>query len=209
MPSSARTTIEKWNRKLHFYLGLYFIFFLWLFLLTGLMLNHGDWRIARAAVQRRDPAYERLLTPPAGGTDIDRARDVMRQLNFTGEPDVVSSAPGSFAFHVARPKDAFQVKVDLTTGRASVDQFANSPLAAFRIFHTFNGSKYNQPDTHRDWMMTTMWVITMDALAIGLILMVLGSYYMWFRLKRTHRLGWIVLGSGVAMCAVFLVGLAE
>ena len=34
---------EFWNRKLHYYLGLYFLFFLWLFSLTGLMLNHQQW----------------------------------------------------------------------------------------------------------------------------------------------------------------------
>ena len=35
--------LDVWNRKLHYYLGLYFLFFLWLFSLTGLMLNHQQW----------------------------------------------------------------------------------------------------------------------------------------------------------------------
>ena len=39
----ANSTLELWNRKLHYYLGLYFLFFLWLFSLTGLMLNHQQW----------------------------------------------------------------------------------------------------------------------------------------------------------------------
>ena len=42
MPSSGKA-FEVWNRKLHYYLGLYFLFFLWLFSLTGLMLNHQQW----------------------------------------------------------------------------------------------------------------------------------------------------------------------
>ena len=42
MPSFVNT-FEFWNRKFHYYLGLYFLFFLWLFSLTGLMLNHQQW----------------------------------------------------------------------------------------------------------------------------------------------------------------------
>ena len=54
----------------------------------------------------------------------------------------------------------------------------------------------NQPATHRDWILTTVWVVAMDALAIGLVVMVFGSYYMWYLLKRRHALGWIVLAGG-------------
>jgi hypothetical protein len=206
MPSSAKLIFEKWNRKIHFYLGLYFLFFLWLFLLSGLMLNHGNWSVSRAANQRRESQFERTVSVPAG-TDIDRGRNLMHQLGLMGEPEFpTSQAPGVFAFQVGQPKDASQVKVDLATGRASGTHFANSALAVFRIFHTFSGSKYNQPETHRDWILTTIWVVSMDALAIGLVVMVLGSYYMWFRLKRTHTLGWIVLGCGFASCAMFFIG---
>ena len=206
MPSSARAAFEKWNRKSHFYLGLYFVFFLWLFLLSGLMLNHGSWSIARAAIQRREARVERQVVLPSEANELDRVRNLMRQLNLSGEPDIpLSQTPGIFAFQVGRPRDANQVKVDLRTGRASVDHFTNTPLAVFRIFHTFSGSKYNQPETHRDWVLTTMWVIAMDALAIGLIVMVVGSYYMWYRLKRTHTLGFIVLAAGFATCAMFFL----
>ena len=44
----------------------------------------------------------------------------------------------------------------------------------------------------------------MDALAAGLIVMVLGSYYMWFRFKRrTLPLGVVTLAAGWACCAAF------
>jgi len=46
----------------------------------------------------------------------------------------------------------------------------------------------------------------MDALAGGLIVMVLGSYYMWWRLKKRKALGVVVLFAGAASCAVFLFG---
>jgi hypothetical protein len=205
MPSSASTLFETWNRKLHYYLGLYFLFFLWLFLLTGLLLNHGRWAMAQAANQRRETRYEQSVRPPAGDTDRARAQDLAAQLHLTGEIDLPATPqlPGHFDFNVARPKDASQVKVDLVQENASIQHFDNGGWAAFRIFHTFSGSRFNAPDTHRDWIVTTVWVIAMDALSAGLVVMVLGSYYMWYCLKRRHALGFVVLAAGFGCCALF------
>jgi hypothetical protein len=205
MLSSASPVFETWNRKLHYYLGLYFLFFLWLFLLTGLLLNHGRWALAQAANQRRETRYEESVRPPAGEMDRARAQDVAAQLRLTGEIDLPATPqlPGHFDFNVARPKDASQVKVDLGERKASIQHFDNGGWATFRIFHTFSGSRFNAPDTHRDWIVTTVWVIAMDALSAGLIVMVLGSYYMWYRLKRRHALGFVVLAAGFGCCALF------
>jgi hypothetical protein len=72
-------------------------------------------------------------------------------------------------------------------------------------FHTFSGSRFNTPG-ERDWILTTIWVVAMDALAAGLVIMVLSSYYMWYRLKRTHALGCAALIAGFASCALFFSG---
>src|SRR5438874_2438016 len=85
MPPSASAQFEKWNRKIHYYLGLYLLFFLWLFLLTGLMLNHGSWPVARTAVQRREARFERPITVSRAATDIERVRDYMDQFGITGD----------------------------------------------------------------------------------------------------------------------------
>ena len=47
----------------------------------------------------------------------------------------------------------------------------------------------------------------MDALSAGLVIMVLGSYYMWWRLKRRHALGLVVLAAGIISASVFVTGL--
>jgi hypothetical protein len=204
MRSSGKALFEKWNRKLHYYLGLYFLFFLWLFSLTGLLLNHGQWAMAMAANERRETKYEQTIPPPAGQTDLARARDVMRQLNLTGEINWPASQQlGQLAFNVSRPIDASQVRVDLNENRAVVQHFDNSGMATFRIFHTFSGSRYNDT-AQRDWIVTTVWVLAMDALAAGLIVMVFGSYYMWYRLKARHTVGLVALGAGIVSCTAFL-----
>ncbi len=46
----------------------------------------------------------------------------------------------------------------------------------------------------------------MDALSAGLIVMVLGSYYLWYRFKRKSLgLGIFTLAAGYASCALFFL----
>ena len=204
MPSSVET-LASWNRKLHYYLGLYFLLFLWLFSLTGLMLNHQQW--FRDLYARQEEASEQLIETPQGQTRPEQTRDLMRQLGLRGEVDWPPSQPvGHLDFTVARPNGSAQVRVDLNAKRAYVKEFKNGRLHAFQIFHTFSGTRFNQPASQRDWVVTSIWVIAMDALATGLIVMVLGSYYMWWRLKKRKAVGIAVLGAGLAACLIFVTG---
>lgn len=205
--SSLRPVVESWNRRLHYYIGLYFLFFIWLFSLTGLLLNHPGW--ARHAADRRaESREERAVEIADGAHPREQTRRVMQQLGLEGEPDwPASMPPGRLHFNVSRPRDAASVRVDLATRVASIQRFENTGYAAFRIFHTFNGSRYNAPEMYRDWVWTTVWTVLMDAFAAGLLIMVFGSYYMWYRLKRTHGLGLAVLGAGILACGFFVFGL--
>jgi hypothetical protein len=197
--------LEIWNRKLHYYLGLYFLFFLWLFSLTGLMLNHQQW--FTDLYERGRTSYDVPIERLAGDTQLELTRDAMRQLSLHGEIDWPAAQPvGHLDFSVSRPNGSAQVRVDVNAKKAYVREFDNGHLHAFQIFHTFSGSRFNQPASQRDWIMTSIWVFAMDALSAGLIVMVLGSYYMWWRLKKRKAPGAIVLCAGVASCAVFLIG---
>lgn len=203
---SMARVFETWNRKLHYYLGLYFLFFLWLFSLTGLMLNHQQW--FRDLYNRSETRLQLSIETPLGDTMLEQARDVMQQLGLQGEIDWPATQPAwHIDFTVSRPNGAAQVRVDLTAKKAYIRQFENGRLHAFQIFHTFSGSRFNQPTSQRDWIVTSLWVWAMDALALGLIVMVFGSYYMWWQLKKRKALGVAVLTGGVATCGVFVAGL--
>lgn len=201
----AAKALETWNRKLHYYLGLYFLFFLWLFSLTGLMLNHQQW--FRDLYERRETKYDTPIEAPAGDSQVARTRDAMRQLKLEGEIDWPAAQPvGHLDFSVSRPNGSAQVRVDVNAKKAYVREFENGHFHAFQIFHTFSGSRFNQPASQRDWIMTSVWVFAMDAFAAGLIVMVLGSYYMWWRLKKRKAVGLSALAAGFAICGMFVAG---
>ena len=170
------------------------------------MLNHQQW--FRNLYERAQSSHEFSIETPAGDTVVEQARDVMRQLNLQGEIDFPVSQPvWHIDFSVSRPNGASQVRVDLSAKHAYVRELQNGWLHAFQIFHTFSGSRFNQPASERDWIVTSVWVWAMDALAAGLIVMVVGSYYMWWRLKPRKTVGMAVLTLGFVSCGVFVAGL--
>lgn len=207
-PGRFDAVFDKWNRRIHYYLGLYFLLFLWLFSFTGLLLNHPRWTLS-AIPNEANPPVERAIELPSGGTGLARASDVCRQLGLRGEIEwpQAPQMPGRLDFSIVYPKAAAQIKVDLVQKRATVLEVDRNTWSALRIMHTFSGSRYNSPRMSRDWVVTSLWVLAMDALAAGLLVMVVGSYYMWYRLKRKRMLGWIVLAAGSLSCVLFVFGL--
>ncbi len=210
MPLSTNRDWEAWNRKLHFYLGLYFLFFLWLFAFTGLLLNHSNWQFAQFWPERVETSFERSVQLSTSDSNIEQATDIMRQLELTGEIDWPTQAPvpGQLNFAVNRPGTLNRVSVDLAQNRATVQNIRINSWGVMRALHSFSGTRRNSPTASRDWVLTTVWVVAMDALSVGILLMVFSSYYMWFRLKQKRSLGWLSLGTGVISCGLFVVGLA-
>src|SRR3982751_981296 len=78
---------ERWNRKLHFYSGLFLMFFLWLFAFTGLLLNHPKWTFHEHWKNRKETNYERPIKAPGPEArgDLAQAQEIMRQLGITGD----------------------------------------------------------------------------------------------------------------------------
>ena len=130
------------------------------------MLNHQQW--FTDLYDRHEVSYDPAIETPAGDTRAEQTLDLMRQLKLRGEVEWPASQPvGHIDFNVARPNGAAQVRVDLNAKQAYVKEFKNGRLHAFQIFHTFSGSRFNQPASRRDWILTSLWVFAMDALAVG------------------------------------------
>ena len=195
-----------WNRRLHFYLGLYLLFFIWLFAFTGLLLNHPRWQFAQFWPNRIQSTTEHTLGPVTAVVDIDRAREVMRELGIAGEVQWPATQPpnGPFTFQVSRPGLVVDVKADLRAGRATVQRTQLNAWGVMHVLHTFTGAPAADSRNRRDWTLTTIWALSMDAVAVGLIVMVLGSYVMWFRLRAKRLGGVLALLFGFVSCGAFI-----
>jgi hypothetical protein len=197
-----------WNRRLHYFLGLYLLFFCWLFALTGLLLNHPKWQFAQFWPNRVQRSAVHEFQTPGGTSDLERARSLMAQFDIDGEIQwpAVRAAEGPFAFQVTRPGLVVEVKADLASRRATVLRNELNAWGVMHLLHTFTGMRSGDSRNARDWTLTTVWALAMDAVAAGLIVMVCSSYIMWFRLKTKRRGGLIALVLGLISCGACVVG---
>jgi hypothetical protein len=201
-------SIEIWNRKLHYYTGLYLLLFVWLFAFTGLLLNH-QWKFADFWPTRQQTAYERPITSLSAAGDLEQAREILSQLQITGEIEWTTTRadPGKFDFRASRPGHIFEIRSDLAQNRVRVQRIDLNAWGVMHILHTFIGVRTGDRRNHRDWLLTSIWAFTMDAVAAGLILMVISSLYMWYRLVHKRVAGMCALVVGILSCGLFCVGL--
>lgn len=194
-----------WTQRVHTWLGLYFLAFLWLFAASGLLLNHG-WRFAEFWPQRQESSRERLVTPPVGATDLLRAQDLMRQLGLVGEIEWTAARPdpGRFDFRVRRPGYTVDVRVDGERRVAVLREIRVNGWGVFRALHTFSGTRAGDPAAVRDWWLTKLWSLAMDALAAGLGLLVVTGLVLGLSRPEQRRGGALALGLGVAVCGFFV-----
>ncbi|MCA9170273.1 MAG: PepSY-associated TM helix domain-containing protein [Planctomycetales bacterium] len=204
----ARTisTVERWNRKLHIYVGLYLLLFIWLFSVSGLMMNHTAWFSNR--IERYSEVQ--TVTVPSDGTNLAKAKAVMRQLGVTGEVLLRGvQKEGHFNFGIIRPNKRVFVNVDLRTGIAKLNNVDLPVPGTLGDLHTFTGVRriWREEPSIRDWLPTQIWSVCIDAISIGLIFLTGSSFYLGWRIKQ-QRVGFIVsLAAGSAVCAFFIWGL--
>ncbi|MDB6131243.1 MAG: PepSY-associated helix domain protein [Verrucomicrobiales bacterium] len=208
---SLRDGFERWNRKLHIYAGLFFLFFMWLFAFTGLILNHPTWTFAESWNNRKETNYVREILVPGLEVkgDLAQAKEIMKQLGIEGDIlwTAIRTDPNQFVFQVRRPGHFFFLNADYLKKSASVRQVDVNLWGVTKVLHTFTGASIDDPRNTRDWKLTYLWVFCMDALAVGLILMLLSSLFMWFRLRPKRIPGAIALALGCLTCGLFCIGL--
>jgi hypothetical protein len=187
-------------------LGLYFLFFLWLFCLSGVLLNHPRWRISQFWPDRNATTSTMPIFPPRSADDLVAAWDLMDQLHIRGEVSggIAHSTSGGFSFQVVRPGDIYDVRADLGKGQAAVNHTHVNSWGVLNMLHSFSGVRRANPALRPNWWLTGLWRFSMDALAAGLAVLALSGIYMWYRNTKRHLGGIIALALGVLAVAAFL-----
>jgi hypothetical protein len=189
--------------------GLYLLFFLWLFALSGLLLNHSSWAFAQFYPSRKISKFQRSIQAVPSGSDFDQASAVVLQIGIEGEIGLAATRrdPEHLEFNVTRPGRVYQVQADLKERRAAVTLNEYNGWGVLRGMHTFVGVSPEDPRNQRDWILTSVWAISMDAVAAGIVVLVLSGVYLWWKRREKRTAGFIALALGAAICGLFVVGL--
>ena len=190
--------VSHWNRRFHIHLGLFLLLFTWLFSLSGLLLNHGDWKFASFWEERQEETNEftfpmDLLNKP------DLEQEVMVYLKIEGELQKQNLTDEVLEFRVQSSGKVREVHLQLNNGSGTQKVITFNFWGQWRTLHTFNG--VNKGDVLQDptWWITQTWKITMDGMAIGLILICITSWIMWFKVRKEYRVSyWVILASVIS-----------
>jgi hypothetical protein len=207
--SRASARLRTWTRKVHNYLGLYLMLWLWLFSVSGLVLNHSRWQVAGFWKLRRESTTDRALQSPRATGDLAIAMELMGQLGIAGELQETKRSPDGdqFEFQVVKPGRIVRVAARLAANGARVTETKLNGWGTLQTLHTFSGVRIDDPSRTRDWSITKLWSLAMDAVAFGLVTVVISGIYLWCRRSGRRWPGAVALGLGVALCAFFVAGL--
>jgi len=169
-----------WNRKFHIYIGLFLVFFILFFSLSGLLLNHSQWKFASFWKERNETKIITPVTIRVNPDSVVFLHDFMKQLNISGEISNVSLTPDSINFRVMKPGTIQDIHVDFKSSMSYQKTIVFNWWGKLRILHTFNGSDKLNPGAQPNWLATHMWRLSMDTIALGLIFLCLGGWIMWY-----------------------------
>jgi hypothetical protein len=208
MPGNASLKwIDTWNRRLHSYVGLYLLLFVWVFAVSGLILNHPKWRFSEFWSSRQESVREGSVRISAAPSELDRAKDLMGQLGLSGEIDQIKATPDHFEFRLSRPSQIISVAVDPASGKAVVKQIKLNTWGILSGLHHLTGVHADNPALTRNRMATWAWSLSMDAVSLGVLFLALGGVWIWYRRNQNHWPGLIALMLGMLSCGFFAFAL--
>jgi len=198
--------LKKLLTKFHFYLGLFFLVDLWLFSLTGLFLNHPDWSVNEYRKESHWVETTESVTLAQSGDRFEKANYYLSELNLEGELSNVQEQENQFRFRVRRPRNEAQVTIHFDTGKVQLRKKSTDTYGVLNTLHIFNGMQRFDPGKEKlTWFATRLWVIAMDGLAVGLIVLVLTGCYMWSQTQKiVSGAVSLLLGLGTALVFLFL-----
>ncbi len=198
-----------WNRKLHIHIGLFLFLFIWLFSFSGLLLNHGSWKISDFWEKRKELNTTSIVQIPEVRNSSELITDIISQLGVEGEVSNVTMWPDSIHFRLSIPGNVRNFRVNLNKGICVENCLSFNLAGTVRTLHTFNGMDRNKAAVRPNWLITKIWRFTMDGIAVGLILLSFSSWIMWFRIRNKfpYSLPVLVAGLGIAAYSVFILAL--
>lgn len=194
-----------WSRKFHVHLGLFLLLFIWLFSISGLLLNHGSkWKFASFWDERK---VKTTMTAVLIDSKLDSAallNNIMSQLKISGEISQVYLTPDSLDFRLSIPGHERNLHINLKDGTCTQKELTYNIYGKLRTLHTFNGVNKDNPGIPPNWIITRIWLFTKDVIAIGFIILCISSWIMWYKLRKKYKWGLPVLLLGIAVSIYFI-----
>jgi hypothetical protein len=204
-PASLSENILYLNRKFHIYIGLFLLLFIWLFSFSGLILNHANWKFTNFWDKRKESEIMIPVNMPATPDSSSLILNFMDQLNLSGEISNVKVTPTSIDFRVTKPGVIRDNHIDFLNKVCNQKMIVYNFWGKIRALHTLNGINRTNPEIQSDRIVTLIWRQSMNLIAIGLIILCVSSWLMWYEVRKSYAKGGYVLFLAFTCALSFII----
>ncbi len=201
-----KKSLIKWNHKIHIYLGLYLLFFIWLFGFSGLLLNH-HWEFANFWENRKEIKYHKTIQISREREQFPLVHEIKGKLNLDGSVINPRFSNDSILlnFIIAKPGIRYNVQANLNDGKIMITEAKFNLWGIMRALHTLRNPTLKEQNERYRTVIASIWSISIDMVSVGLMVICLGGWYIYLQVSRKRfYLGLISITSGFILCIYFL-----
>src|SRR5438067_656823 len=205
-PHPTSKLLYRWTRDLHLYAGLFASPFVFVYAVSAVLFVHAylPWggRDAPTAATR---TVRVSVHDAEDGLAV--AAQVRAQIGVRGEIGFVARKPGGsrLSFPIESPGRVTNVRVDLTTGLATVERKDTGAWDALVYLHKMPGP--HNANIRGNWLFTRLWGWLADTSVYLLLFLSASGIYLWTALRAERKTGLIALGAGVLSFRAIVVAL--
>ncbi|MFC1719418.1 PepSY-associated TM helix domain-containing protein [Candidatus Poribacteria bacterium] len=203
-PRISFGSLYRWISKLHVYFGLFISPFVVLFAVSAIMFNHTWGGVdSSPKAEFQETSFETVsIEVPENVERLEVARDIMRQVDVSGEIEFLSHEPQRkrFTIPVMKPRERITIKVDLEKKTAEIERRRTGFWNSLLYLHKSPGP--HLAGFRGNWFFTKFWMWLADVTVYLFLALSISGIYMWILLKSERKTGLILLGAG---CLTFFL----
>ena len=198
-------------KDLHFYIGLFISPFIIIFALSALVLNHNftdwqdDWQVWYFSVNDKVDKTARFTIPIPDNSDIDYAKDILSQIDISGEIANVFGDSIQMYIPVTKPGHRISIRADLLAGIAYIHEEKTNFWKRLIWLHKTPGP--HNANIRGNWIYTKIWGSLADFFVIFLLFSSITGIILWYYFKSERAIGLIALLIGFLSIASLVIGL--
>jgi len=198
-------------KDLHFYIGLFISPFIVIFALSALVVNHSftdwqdDWQDWFFAVNDKVDKTTEYTIPPPDKVDIDYAKDILEQINISGEIAGVFRDSVQMYIPVTKPGHRISIRADIISGIVYIHETETNLWKRLVWLHKMPGP--HNANIRGNWIFTKIWELSVDFFVVFLLFSSITGITLWYYFKNERAIGLIALLIGFISIVSLVIGL--
>lgn len=196
---------------IHLHTGLFISPYIIIFSVSALILNHNfidwqeDWQKWSFSVNDKVDETAVFNLPNPEQTRIEYAKDILKQINISGEIANIFGDSLNMIIPVTKPGYRISIKANLISGIAHIHTERTNLWKMMIWLHKMPGP--HNASIRGNWNYTKFWSSMVDFSVICLFFSSISGVILWYYFKNERSVGLIALLIGFLSIASLVIGL--